>query len=355
MKDLSLEEKIGQMLMFGTMEKDITPLYNLIKDYKIGGVILYKNNYSSYSELKQVVKSLKEANKDNKIPLFIAIDQEGGVVNRLPNDIINLKNIYDVSKLDNVEYIERHADIISNILYNTGINMNFAPVLDVYNGSNSKVLNKRCFSENVDKVSLYGKLYMQKVNSNGIISVVKHFPGHGLTKRDTHLFVPYIFDSKKVLEHVAPFKNCIDNGCDAVMVSHLVIRGMTDLLPASISKRFISKYLRKKCNYSGLVITDDIRMKSVDVLYKSISLKCAFNSGSDVILFKYNDNDEEVINKIVDMVKNKTIKIRNINNSVDRIISLKKKYNISDSDFGVLDIEMVNKEIEDFNSKINSF
>lgn len=341
------------MLMFGTMDKDITPLCNLIRNYKIGGVILYKNNYSSYSELRQVIKRLKEANKDNKIPLFIAIDQEGGVVNRLPNDISNLKNIYDVSKLDNIEYIERHADIISKILYNTGINMNFAPVLDIYNGSNSKVLSKRCFSENIDKVSLYGNRYMQKINSNGVISVVKHFPGHGLTSRDTHLFIPYIYNNKKVSRHVIPFKNCINNGCDAIMVSHLVIRGMTNLLPASISKKFISKYLRKKYKYSGLIITDDIRMKSVNILYKFIALRCAFNSGSDIILFKYKDNDEKVINRVVDMVKNKVIKVRNINSSVDRIISFKMKYNISDEDFGVLDIEKINKEIEDFNCNIN--
>ena len=351
--NLTIEEKIGQMLMFGTNSSNIEPICNLIKNYKIGGVILYKKNYSSYTEMLEVIKKLKDANKDNKLPLFIAIDQEGGVVNRLPNDIEQIKNIYDVSSKNDIDLIKKHADIISNILYNSGINMNFFPVLDIYNNSNSSVLSKRCFGDEIERVSLYGTIYMNEIKKNGIISVVKHFPGHGITKLDSHYFLPYVFNYKKVLNReIIPFENAINEGCDAIMVSHLIIRKLSGLLPCSISKKFITKYLRERYNYNGLVITDDLRMKLVDLIYGKISLKKAFLSGSDVILLKYKENDEKIFNMLYKYANSKNV-IDNINECVLRIINIKERYKISNSVyFDNLEFDNINYDIKKFNDII---
>lgn len=351
--NLTIEEKIGQMLMFGTNSSNIEPICNLIKNYKIGGVILYKKNYSSYTEMLEVIKKLKDANKDNKLPLFIAIDQEGGVVNRLPNDIEIIKNIYDVSSKNDIDLIKKHADIISNILYNSGINMNFSPVLDIYNNSNSSVLSKRCFGDEIERVSLYGTIYMNEIKKNGIISVVKHFPGHGITKLDSHYFLPYVFNYKKVLNReIIPFENAINEGCDAIMVSHLIIKKLSGLLPCSISKKFITKYLRERYNYNGLVITDDLRMKLVDLIYGKISLKKAFLSGSDVILLKYKENDEKIFNMLYKYANSKKV-IDNINECVLRIINIKERYKISNSVyFDNLEFDNINYDIKKFNDII---
>lgn len=351
--NLTIEEKIGQMLMFGTNSSNIEPICNLIKNYKIGGVILYKKNYSSYTEMLEVIKKLKDANKDNKLPLFIAIDQEGGVVNRLPNDIEKIKNIYDVSSKNDIDLIKKHADIISNILYNSGINMNFSPVLDIYNNSNSSVLSKRCFGDEIERVSLYGTIYMNEIKKNGIISVVKHFPGHGITKLDSHYFLPYVFNYKKVLNReIIPFENAINEECDAIMVSHLIIRKLSGLLPCSISKKFITKYLRERYNYNGLVITDDLRMKLVDLIYGKISLKKAFLSGSDVILLKYKENDEKIFNMLYKYANSKNV-IDNINECVLRIINIKERYKISNSVyFDNLEFDNINYDIKKFNDII---
>lgn len=351
--NLTIEEKIGQMLMFGTNSSNIEPICNLIKNYKIGGVILYKKNYSSYTEMLEVIKKLKDANKDNKLPLFIAIDQEGGVVNRLPNDIERIKNIYDVSSKNDIDLIKKHADIISNILYNSGINMNFSPVLDIYNNSNSSVLSKRCFGDKIERVSLYGTIYMNEIKKNGIISVVKHFPGHGITKLDSHYFLPYVFNYKKVLNReIIPFENAINEECDAIMVSHLIIRKLSGLLPCSISKKFITKYLRERYNYNGLVITDDLRMKLVDLIYGKISLKKAFLSGSDVILLKYKENDEKIFNMLYKYANSKNV-IDNINECVLRIINIKDRYKISNSVyFDNLEFDNINYDIKKFNDII---
>lgn len=353
--DLTLEEKIGQMFMFGVNSKNVDGIISLIKNYKIGGVILYKKNYDSYEEMLNLIRKFKTANKDNKIPLFIAIDEEGGRVNRLPNEITNIKNIYQTSLTGNIDLIKEHAQIISNILFSTGINMNFAPVLDIYNNSNNNVLKKRCFSDNLDIVEEFGISYMKVMQDNNIIPVVKHFPGHGSTRKDSHIFLPYVFNYKCILnKHIIPFKTSVNSGCDAIMVSHIVIRKLTKLLPTSLSKDFVKKYLRENYNYNNLVITDDIRMKPINLFYKNISLKKAFNSENDIVLFKYKDNDNKTIDKVISMAKNGKISEKKINESFLRILKIKNKYKINDNiENCEHNIEKINKTIQKFNDKIN--
>ena len=353
--ELSLEEKIGQMFMFGVNSKNIDCLYELIKNNKIGGVILYRNNYSTYEEMLDVIKKLKEANKDNKIPLFISIDQEGGRVNRMPKELNNIKNIYDLSSLNDVKIIKKSASITGKRLYESGVNMDFAPVLDIYNNSNSNVLDRRCFSSDVDVVSEYGTIYIKELNKNKVISVVKHFPGHGASSKDSHVFVPYISNSNEILnKHIIPFEHAINNECDAIMVGHMVIKKMTSGLPASISKNFITKYLREKYNYDGLIITDDIRMMAVSMFYRFVSLKSAFTSGSDIILFKYRNNDVKVINKVINMVNNNVIDIDEVNKSVERILRIKNKYCITDDiDYNGCNVDKINLEIDKINDIYN--
>ena len=139
----------------------------------------------------EVVRKFRIANANNIIPLFIAIDQENGVVNRFPKEIIPLKNIYDISRTDK-KLIREVGRVTSDVLVNTGINMNLAPVLDIYNKTDSKVLNKRCFYGNEDNIYEDAKDYIKKFSDRGIITVCKHFPGHGVTKIDSHFLVPYI-------------------------------------------------------------------------------------------------------------------------------------------------------------------
>ncbi len=189
---LSLDEKIGQKFMFGVTSSNIDVIIKLIKEYHIGGVILYKKNYSNYDEMLEVIKKLKKANKGNKIPLFISIDQEGGRVNRMPFEIDKVVNVYDMSKKD-MKLIEQNGKVTGELLSSLGINMNFAPVLDIYEDNGSKILFNRCFYGNEEDVYKCGKLYIKGLNKNNVISVMKHFPGHGVSMLDSHFFTPYVF------------------------------------------------------------------------------------------------------------------------------------------------------------------
>ena len=143
MKDLSLEEKIGQMIIFGINEENVTArLKYMIKNYKIGGVILYKRNYKTYEDLINLVNELKKANKENKLPLFISIDQEGGRVNRMPNEFENIKSAAELIKNGKPDNVIDSVNITSKMLNMFGINMVFAPVLDIQRFSDNHAIRR---------------------------------------------------------------------------------------------------------------------------------------------------------------------------------------------------------------------
>ena len=191
-----------------------------------------------------------------------------------------------------------------------------------------------------------------------MISAIKHFPGHGATKQDSHNFLPVINEKIEKLEKedMYPFEQAIKNGADVVLVGHLLIKNITGIYPASLSRKFIAKYLRMKYRYNGVIITDDLKMKAIKVLYGTkLSVRKAFEAGNDIIVFRYNNKKEvEVIEQIISLVKKGKIKENRINKSVKRIIDLKNKYEILDTEeIQGIEIEKVNKEIETIRKKCN--
>ena len=346
---LTLEEKIGQRFIFGTNSNNIDDVVKLIKDNYIGGVILYKKNYDTYEDMLSVIKKLKTANKKNKIPLFIAIDQEAGKVDRTPSEIHRLKNVYDVSKTDFV-LIKDHAKVVGQILSDAGINMNFAPVLDIYNNSGSKAIYKRCFFGDADDVYRCGKIYVNELVEYNVIPVVKHFPGHGSSRFDSHFMVPFVWNYQDVLsKHMKPFEKAIDDGIDAMMIGHIAVRKLTKWLPASISNYFISRYLRGILNYNGLIITDEINMLKRTGIYSLMYLKKALKAPSDIVLVKIKTYEEG--KKILDKYK-KLYQKERLDNTVKRILNVKDKYKINDKiNYSGSDISKINDEID----RINDF
>ena len=152
-----------------------------------------------------------------------------------------------------------------------------------------------------------------------------------------------------------PFKKAIENGAEAVLVSHLNIKNITGIYPASMSKKFIEKYLRINYNYNGLVVTDNMRMKGVQLLYgKNMPVKKAFEAGNDIIVFKY-DSNEKSIDKVFKAVKKNKIEESKINESVDRILKIKEKYNINDTEIkkDINIIEKINTKIDNLNKELS--
>lgn len=357
-KELTVEEKIGQMIMIGMDTNYITDrIKNMISKYKIGGVILYRKNFSTYADMIKLIKDLKELNRKNKIPLFISVDQEGGRVNRMPKEIKNLPSARKIAK-HGEEIVTKSAHITGKILKKSGYNLNFSPVLDIEMDSDTMAIGDRSFGENKNIVSKYGILAMKALQEENIISVIKHFPGHGATKQDSHYFLPIINKRIKELENVGmyPFKEAIKKGADAILVGHLLIPSITGMYPASLSRKFIVKYLRQKNRYNGLIITDDLKMKAIRFIYGAdLAVRKAFEAGNDIVLFRFNEKEERrVINQIIKATKKGKIKGARIDRSVRRIIKLKEKYKVSDEErIEKIDIDEINEEIEEIRKKCN--
>ena len=350
-KKMSIDEKIGQRFIFGVNDIDVEPIIDLIKKCHIGGIVLYKRNYRSYDDMLKVIKKFKEANKTNDIPLFISIDQEGGVVNRIPSEIHNLKNIYEVTKTD-INNVTEYADIIGKILAQSGINMNLSPVLDIYNNSKSKALEKRCFYGDEKVVTECGRKYVKELDKNGIISVIKHFPGHGASMMDSHFFVPYIHNYEAVLNnHIKPFEVLLRDA-PSVMVGHLVIRKLTGMKPATMATDFSTKYIREKYNYDGIVMTDEINMLKKHLSYRFNYIDKMLKSDNDIILVKIKDANEgyKIIKKYKKILSNND-ELQKLDRHVERILKIKDKYNINDNtDYQGIDIDKVNKRIDKINN-----
>ena len=154
--ELTIQEKIGQMMIVGIDKNYITErTKRLILDYKIGGVILYRKNFNSYEELINIIKELKKLNLVNKIPLFISIDQEGGRVNRLPKEFINLPPAYKLAKTKDISLIRNSTELTGKILKSSGINMNFSPVLDIKRFEDNHAIGDRSFGTTKESVHFY--------------------------------------------------------------------------------------------------------------------------------------------------------------------------------------------------------
>lgn len=356
MKELTLKEKVAQMLLVGIPNKEsIDGVLDLIKNYGIGGVILYKNNYKDLDELKDLITRLKEANKNNLLPLTIAIDQEGGRVNRLPKEFINSLSLNKMAR-NSDEDIILFANITSKLLSEMGINMNFAPVLDLKLHSDNHAIGNRAISDDVNKVMEVSELIVSEYENNKVVPVIKHFPGQGSVKADSHFFLPIIKDYNKILnKDSVPFKNMIEKGIDSIMVGHILIKGKTGYYPATLSKKFIQDELRNRYNYQNIIMTDELGMRSVCYLYgKKNSIIKAFRAKNDIMCCKYSNNFiEKIINKVIKNIDKGLIDINSIDDSIKRISNMKTKYNFNDNtNFDNIDIDSYNKVIEKLNSNV---
>lgn len=356
-QELTLEEKIGQLFMVGIKDDKEFKIEKLIKENKIGGVILYSRNYNNYEEMVKLVNKIKNTNKNNNIPIFISIDQEGGRVNRMPDDILNIRSATKIARTENIEIAKSSGKVMANMLKQTGISMNFAPTLDIRRFEENHPIGDRCYGKNKEEVSKYGIEVMKQMQEEGVIPVIKHFPGHGLTQKDSHFKIPIIEQKINELEKndMVPFENAIMQGADAIMVGHLIIKDVDKKYPASLSKKVIEKYLIEKYNFKGIIITDDLKMMAIQLYYnmKKAVIK-AIEAGNDIIMIGLPYSQVKTIIKyITKEVKNGKISIEKIDKSVQKIIDMKQKYKLNDNEVTGFNPNEINEEIEKINEEVD--
>ena len=356
-ENMTLDEKIGQITVGidGYTINDKTK--ELIVDKKVGGIILFKDNINDSNQLLQLINNIKDINSKNKIPLFISIDEEGGRVSRLPKEIKKLPSNEVIGNINDKKLTYDIGKTIGYSLKSFGFNMDFAPVLDINSNPNNKVIGDRSFSSNKNIVANLGVSEINGFKSSNIISVAKHFTGHGDTDIDSHYKLPIInktLDELKEVEFV-PFKNAIKENVPSIMVSHILLPEIDDINPASMSKTIITDILRKDLKFDGLIVTDDMTMVAITNDF-DISEACikSINAGADLLLICHGyETEVDVINNIKDAVDKGIISIDRINESVYRILSLKYSYKINNEKIENIDVDIINSKIEDILNRLN--
>lgn len=355
LEDLSLEEKIGQMFMVGIPGTEIDDITReLITKHKVGGVILYRKNILGLEHFIGLLNSLRELNKDNKVPLMIGIDQEGGRVNRMPSKIKNLVNAKQIANIGGADLCYKAGKVIGEMLKDFNINMDFAPVLDIGGFRDSHPLGNRCLGEKPEIVAKNGIAFMDGIKYNNVVPTIKHFPGHGASRIDSHVFMPTVYKSVKRLktEDMLPFIEAIKSGADSIMVGHLLVADLNSIYPASLSDRVINGLLRKELGYKGLIITDDLSMRAITFMFgiSHAAIK-AISSGADMVMInKEHKKKIPIISNLNKIARKNKNALRRIHESVQRILDIKEKYNIKDTFIESYDIEKINEKIEEINN-----
>ena len=260
----------------------------LFKKYLPWGVILFKRNIKNYSQLKKLVSSIKKITKDKKYPILI--DEEGGDVTRLQN-IVNNKHfsqrlfgqIYEANARVGISIYKKYINEICMILKSLGININTVPVLDKLYSHTSNFLNNRVYSSNIKTIQSLSNTCINTYKINKISTVIKHIPGHGLAKSDSHKKLPIINKNKSFL-----IKNdfkCFKNSRSLfAMTAHILFKKIDSKNCATHSKKTIEEFIRRKIGYRGIIISDDISMKALKYDVVKNALK-ALNAGCNLALY----------------------------------------------------------------------
>lgn len=345
----SLDVMIGQMIMIGINDwNDPGEKYDLlasIEQGRVGGVILYEKNLVAENTAEQLAELVWSLQKGAEIPLFMSIDEEGGLVNRLKPKygFENIPSAAALGKLNVVDSTYQYALKKAQLLDLLGFNVNYAPVVDVNVNQNNPVIGKldRSFGRDHEIVTRHAAAFLRAHNEVNVATTLKHFPGHGSSDSDTHLGVAVVTDSWQ-LQELYPYKALLDSGLvTGIMTAHIINRTLdTAMLPATLSQKIISEALRSFLGFDGVVFSDDMHMGAISRNFGfEDAVKLAVNADVDVLLFSNNVFDyqlttvNELHTLIKSMVENGEIDRATIEKSYNRILILKKQLGLLDSDY----------------------
>ncbi|MCX7773073.1 MAG: glycoside hydrolase family 3 protein [Clostridia bacterium] len=337
LKTMTLEEKIGQMFFIASrtdsngnnlLKLDDT-LKGTLKELKPGGFVLFSENIQT---IPQTTKFINELQNQAEITLFMAVDEEGGIVTRLNKSealhATDMPEPYSIGLTRDSQNAFLASKAIAEEIGSLGFNMDFAPVTDIFSNPKNKIIGKRSCGSEQERVSAMVASSGGGGGGAGIIPVLKHFPGHGDTLADSHTGAAVVENNLERLEKVEfkPFKAGIDAGAEVVMTGHLLTPKITDNgLPATLSPEIIQNILRNELGFKGLIITDGLEMSAISAFYsEEEAVVLAVKAGVDMLLLP--KDLHKAYNALLDAVKSGEISEERINESVRRILEIKVKY-----------------------------
>lgn len=327
-REMGLKEKIGQLFICGFDGCRPTPgIARLIAEYGIGGVVYFRRNLR---DARQVASLSAELQELAAVPLWTAIDQEGGMVVRLEEGVTVMPGAMAIGAAGDPELAYEAARRSGAELKAVGINMNLAPCLDVNNNPDNPVIGVRSYGENPSAVALLGVKALQGYQDSGVAAVAKHFPGHGDTAADSHFELPVVPHGRERLDEVEllPFRAAIAAGVDAIMTAHVVFPAYEpDHIPATLSRRILTGLLRERLGYRGVVVTDCLEMNAIaETIGVAKGAVEAVKGGADLVLVSHRlDRQLAALEAVHDAVLAGEIPLSRIDEAVERVWLLKER------------------------------
>ncbi|GCE26896.1 beta-N-acetylhexosaminidase [Dictyobacter alpinus] len=333
--DMSLEEQIGQLFVVGFPGTKVTPeIVELIQKYHVGGIILFARNLQDPQQIQELTQSLQKVAREagHRYPLLICIDQENGMVRRFGDSTTFFPGNMALGAVASPELTREIAQATGRELKALGINMNLAPVADVNNNPANPVIGIRSFGEDPQQVARHVVAMVEGYRDTGVVTCLKHFPGHGDTAVDSHLALPSIPHDLERMESVEliPFREGLAAGADSVMIGHLYLPALmaaNEMVPATVSRTVIHDLLREKLGYNGVVTTDCLEM---DAVAKTLGVEqgavMALQAGSDLAMISHRyDRQKGGIEKTYQAVADHTLSPQTIQASCERVLNLKAR------------------------------
>lgn len=353
---LSVEQKVGQLLVAGIEgtqpEEDAV---RAIRDYQVGGIILFGRNVESAGQLCALTNGLKQLN-GAQIPLFLCVDQEGGRVDRMPPEVARTPSAWQVGEtLDPEGAGAAYGALLAEECAAFGFNVDFAPCLDIWSNPENTVIGDRAFSDNQEWTARFGQYAVEGMQQQGnIIPVVKHFPGHGDTAMDSHEGLPVVDKTLDELwqREFMPFYTVLhseqDTGGTAVMVGHIRMDAVDPNFPATLSHKVVTELLREEIGFDGVVFTDDLTMRAITDAYGlGDAAVRAVEAGCDALLVCHGEESLTLVYEaLMEAVKSGDISQARLDQSVYRILALKQTYGINNVQVETPELERLNSQIK---------
>lgn len=320
-------DNLGQLIISGIKGTQLQPEeIDFIKNEKLGGIILFTQNYEDPAQLAELVNSIQKLR--DEYPLFISVDHEGGRVIRFKKHFTQFPSMMEFSKLNSPKLVYEAHEIMAKELSACGINLSFSPVCDVLTNPDNKVIGDRAFGSDSETVEKYISASIRGLQTSKVLACAKHFPGHGDTLKDSHFDLPIVKTSLEVLKtrELVPFIKASKSRVEFMMMAHMLVDSLDSKLPASLSPNAYN-FLRNETKFTKITITDDLEMKAISDRFsiEEASL-LALNAGADMLLIRTLESSQKAILAIRESLKKRTMKKEFALEKLNRIEKCKKEH-----------------------------
>lgn len=320
-------DNYGQLYFTGIEGKTLTEEEKaFIKEEKIGGVILFSQNFQDPSQLAELVNSIQKLRDD--YPLFIGVDHEGGRVQRFQTHFSLFPSMHEVAKLDSPKMVFEIHQQMAKELAACGINLSFSPCCDVLTNPTNSVIGNRSYGSDPQVVEKFISAAIRGLQTSGLLSCAKHFPGHGDTTQDSHVDLPLVKTSLEVLKsrELIPFVKASKSRVEFMMMGHLLVDALDEKSPTTLSTAAY-EFLRRETKFSKIVITDDMDMRAIsDRFTPEVSGMGALIAGADMVMFKSMENAKKSLLALREASKKRLIKKEILTEKLSRVEKSKKEF-----------------------------